>query len=394
VKKTHGQIVIDHAVKLMTHLKRRGMKTVYMYNDMVVDHVSNNAAGTLEDRTEQFYRELEKNDLVDVACLDWWAYREKREMFKFTTIHPELGLRSTMKPWNGYYNWAYLFNAVHNNYHISKIANDEKAEGMRSYSTWDGSYHRNCQLQADYAWNHAGTGMPSAATARYVRRYFPNAQGQANAAFLLMEDISRWRDKKNINTDESNRMEILYNHLCFYEYTYYRANKDYPRNFPGEMIPRLRSDHTYVQELELMRDLSDQASALWEQVAAAPGSNRALALRYQYETENYGMLCRDFLTLTQMDKLAAVWHKTGNPEILEEITAAARSQKEARLAHMAKLERTKEHYLYPGNCRVQCAPMQYFADIEAYLTDMPSDQLKLDFADMRHAASQRFVSLR
>ena len=56
----------------------------------------------------------------------------------------------------------------------------EKAEGMRSYSTWDGSYHRNCQLQADYAWNHGGTGMPSAATARYARRYFPNAQGQAN----------------------------------------------------------------------------------------------------------------------------------------------------------------------------------------------------------------------
>ena len=394
LQKTHGQIVIDHAVKLMTHLKKKGMKTVYMYNDMVVDHVSNNAAGTLEDRTEQFFAELEKHDLTDIACLDWWAYREKREMFKFTTIHPELGLRSTMKPWNGYYNWAFLFNAVHNNYHISKIANAENAEGMRSYSTWDGSYHRNCQLQADYAWNHAGTGVPSAATARYARRYFPTAQGQANAAFLLMEDIGRWRDKKNINTAETNRMEVLYNNLCFYEYTYYRKNKDYPRNFPGEMIPRLRSDRDYVQELELMRDLSHQASVLWGQVAATPGCDKTLALRYQYEAENYGMLCRDFLTLAQMDKLTQTWNETGDVTVLEEITAAAKGQKEARLAHMARLEETKESYLFPSSCRIQCAPMQYFADIETYLTKTPADQLKLDFADMRHAASQRFISLR
>ena len=67
--------------------------------------------------------------------------------------------------------------------------------------------------------------------------------------------------------------------------------------------------------------------------------------------------------------------------------------KEARLAHMAKLERTKEHYLYPSNSRIQCVPMQYFADVEAYLADTPREQLQLDFGDMRHAASQRFRSL-
>ena len=392
--KTHGQLVIEHAVKLMSHLKEKGMKTVYMYNDMVVDYVSNNAAGTLEDRTDQFHAALKEKDLLDVACLDWWAYREKREMFKFTTIHPELGLRSTMKPWNGYYNWAFLVNAVHNNYHISKIANDEKAEGMRSYSTWDGSYHRNCQLQADYAWNHAGTGVPSAATARYVRRYFPNAQGQANAAFLLMEDIGRWRDKKNINTAESSRYEVLYSHLCFYEYTYYRAGKEYPRNFPGEMVPRLRTDCSYVQELQLMRALSDQASALWQQVAESPDCDQTLALRYQYEAENYGMLCRDFLTVAQLDELAQSWNESRDPALLQEIAKLAAAQKQARLSHLAKLEQTKESYLMPGNGRVQCAPMQYFADIEAYLTTTPTEDLKLDFTDMRHAASDRFKSLR
>ena len=82
------------------------------------------------------------------------------------------------------------------------------------------------------------------------------------------------------------------------------------------------------------------------------------------------------------------------PAILRQITALAAAQKQARLSHMAKLEQTKEPYLYPGNCRVQCAPMQYFADIETYLTTTAAEDLKLDFSDMRHAASERFCSLR
>ena len=393
-QKTHGQIVIEYAAKLMKHLKEKGMKTVYMYNDMVVDHVSNNTAGTLEDRTAMFCEELQKYDLMDVACLDWWNYREVPSMFHYQTIHPEFGLRSTLKPWNGYYNWAYLINSVRNNFHVSRMANNENGEGMRSYSTWDYSYHRNCQTQAEYAWNYAGTGKPQTATARYVRRYFPTAQGMANTAFLLMDDISRWRDRKDPASHETSRHELFFHTLCFYEYTYFRAGKDYPRNYPGEIVTKLRADRTTLEELEMLQGMCTQASELWKQILETPGCDEKLAARYLYEVENYRMLVQDALAFMGMDTLAQVYAETGNKTLIEKIAAVAREQKQERIAHLAMLEQTKEHFLIPGGARNLCGPMQYFADIEAYLAATPTEDLKLDFADMRHAASARFNSLR
>ncbi len=393
-QKTKGEIIIDHAVKLMKHLKEKGMNTVYMYNDMVVDHVSNNAEGTLEDRTGQFKAALGEKGLLDVACLDWWSYREMREMFQFQTIHPELGLRSTMKPWNGYYNWAYLLSAVRNNYHISQMANEEKAEGIRSYSTWDESFHRNCQLQADYAWNFNGTGKPQAASARYVRRYFGTAQGLANTAFMLLDDIPRWRNRKDPHSDENSRYELFYFTLCFYEYTYFRPGKEYPRNYPGEMLPRLRTDPAFVEELEMLQGLANEAAKMFLQLSETPGCDKKLADRYRYEAEHFAVMCGDALALREMDRLAQSYNETGESERLEEITDVARRQKEARLSHIADLENVKESYLIPSHSRIQSASMQYFADIEKYITETPEEGLKLDFADMRHAASQRFHWLR
>ena len=392
--KGRGQIVIDYAVKLMQHLKEKGMKTVYMYNDMVVEHKSApQVIGQPEDRTAIFCEELQKHDLMDVACLDWWNYRDVLSMFHFHTIHPELGLRSTLKPWNGYYNWAYLINAVKNNFHVSRMANDENGEGMRSYSTWDYSYHRNCQTQAEYAWNYAGTGKPQMASARYVRRYFPTAQGEANAAFLLMDDISRWRNRKDPVNDETSRHELFFHTLCFYEYTYFRVGKDYPRNYPGEIVAKLRVDRECLEDLQLLRGLCDQAAQLWKRIITTPGCNEKLAARYLYEVENYRMLVQDALAFVEMDTLAQEYAETGNKALLKAVAAVARTQKQERLAHLAMLEQTKEHYLIPGGARNLSAPMQYFADIEAYLASTPTEDLQLDFSDMRHAASQRFRNL-
>lgn len=392
--KDRGRIIIDHAVKLMKHLKEKGMKTVYMYNDMVVEHKTAHNNGDPQNRADLYRKALVDNDLIDVACLDWWSYRDMREMFQFTTIQPELGFRSTMKPWNGYYNWTFLMNAVKNNYHISSIANAEGAEGIRSYSTWDDSYHRNNQIQADYAWNHTGTGQPQNASARYARRNFPTAQGKANAAFLMMDDLTRWRNRKSIYNDQTSRYELLFLGLNFYQYTYYRKDKDYPRNYPGEMVELLRQRPELVEDLEIMVGLAQEAMALFTDIARTPGCNRTLANRYRYECMNYMNLAQDYLAIMQMDELAGTYAATGDTDLLVKIADTARSQKEARLAQLALLEEVKEAFLVPWSARNQCGPMQYFADVEAYVTETPAGQLKLDFTDMRHIASETFTMLR
>ncbi|MBR4864805.1 MAG: family 20 glycosylhydrolase [Oscillospiraceae bacterium] len=393
-KKTRGQIIIDHAIRQMQHLKEKGMRTVYMYNDMVMEHKTAPGVIIPEDRTAMFCQALEKKGLMDVACLDWWSYRQLRETFHFETIHPELGLRGTLKPWNGYYNWAFHVTAVRNNYHISRMALAENAEGMRSYSTWDNGYHRNNQTQADYAWNHKGTGRPQSATARYVRRHFPTAQSKANSAFLLMDDVLRFRDEKSINNVESSRHEVLMHELVAYHYTYYRRDQDYPRNFPGEKLPKLRENAEFVGDLELVCQLTEQAAKLFGEVAETPGCDKTLAELYKYEMEHVALLCKDFLTLKQLDELAQAYENTKDKAFLAKLAEAAAAQKNARLAHLADMENVKDSYVIPGSGRVQSIPMQYFADIEKYVTETPAEALKLDFTDMRHAASQRFHWLR
>ena len=132
---------------------------------------------------------------------------------------------------------------------------------------------------------------------------------------------------------------------------------------------------------------------MFRQLSETSGCDKKLAERYRYEAEHFAVMCGDALTLHEMDNLAQTYQETGDAELLKKIAAAARKQKEARLSHIADLEKIKEPFLIPSHSRIQCAPMQYFADIEAYLTTTPAEDLKLDFADMRHAASELFRSL-
>jgi len=79
---------------------------------------------------------------------------------------------------------------------------------------------------------------------------------------------------------------------------------------------------------------------------------------------------------------------------LEEMASLAATQKNFRLEVLALLEETKEAYLIPSHARNQTIPMQYFADLEAYLKNTPQVDIRLDLSDMRHMASETFMKLR
>lgn len=393
-EKSKGDILIGHAVKLMKHLKEKGMKTVYMYNDMIVEHKTVHNGGNPANRAEQFMRAMKENDLLDVACLDWWSYKEQREQFPFKSTQPELGLRATVKPWNGYFHWAFMISAVKNNYHMSNVAREDGVEGVRSYSAWDNSYHRNHQIQADYFWNREGTGEPHEASARYARRHFPTAVEDAVRAFDCMDDFTRRRNQKDPNNTETSRYDMLFENMTSYRYTYFIKGKDYPRNYPGEMVPRLRTEPEYMEDVQKMHALATEAFERFGRIAQTPGCDRTLALRYQYEARNYRNICRDWISIMEMDTLAQQFAESKDAQLLKRIARIAGDQKNSRLEQLEQLEQIKEHYLIPSHARNQCIPMQYFADVERYVTQTPPEQMKLDFADLRHIASEQFTFLR
>jgi len=395
-KMTPREQLFSHAVKLATFLKSRGVETVYMYNDMVCEHRMGRNNHSPADCTYQFRKILVKNDLLDTLCLDWWEYGNIPHMWHLYSFHTNSGIRRTAKPWNGYQHWNFLAHTAPNTYHMCKMAKRDEAEGIRSYSSWDNSYHRNNQMQADWAWNFDGTGSIPEEKARYVRRYFGEATEDAAHAFTLMEEITRTTDTDDPNNTLINRNQLLTSPLCFYLYPYYKHGCEYPRNYPGEMVPDLREHPEKVAEMKIMIAEAEEAQTLWAKVAEAckDPERRALALRYKYDTGTYEMLCRDGVTLMEMDTLAQSYNEKPDPAILKQIHDLAADQYRRRRAHLALLENTKEHYIIPVQGRVSSAPMQYFGDVAAYIENTPAESLKLDFTDMRHANCEEFFNLR
>jgi hypothetical protein len=143
-----------------------------------------------------------------------------------------------------------------------------------------------------------------------------------------------------------------------------------------------------------MQQEAEEAAVLFERIAKENPETAKLALRYRYEMMLYTAICRDWTTLMDLDEMAANYGESGDEAIIGQMASLAAAQKNFRLEVITLLENTKEDYLIPSHARNQTIPMQYFADLEAYLRNTPAKDLKLDLADMRHMASETFMNLR
>ena len=185
-KLTNQEKTIHHAIKLISYLKGRGMENVYLYNDLLTR--------MFKDPTI-FYNALKEADLLDVAVVDWWTYTDLEKVLLqagvVTTTFPELGIRSTVKPWNSYYHWNLARDVVDNIYLLTKIANrDKNTEGLMSYAAWDRICDINHVAMADYAWSFEQIGESDAFRKLYAHRKFPNRKKQAERAFMLYKELT------------------------------------------------------------------------------------------------------------------------------------------------------------------------------------------------------------
>ena len=133
--------------------------------------------------------------------------------------------------------------------------------------------------------------------------------------------------------------------------------------------------------------MAKEAKAIWEAIAADPACDRDMARRYAYEADNYMVLVDDYLAMLRMMELA----REGD---YEQIKAMAESRRDTRIALMSRLKDTKEYYMASHQLRNHSIFMQFFEDLRVYLDTTPTDEVELDFFDLRHIASERFFWLR
>jgi len=381
-KDQEKDLFIWHAVRLIAHLKNRGMKQVYIYQDMLLEMGGSDTLG----------QALKDAGLDDVVVIDWWSYADIRERQMYQTTRPDLGLRRTVKPWNGYFHWTVLTHPLANIAHLAEIAWRENAEGMLCYSSWDMSYDRNMACLAGFCWNYAGTGDPERLTDQYVHQHFQARYDLVRQAFSLIDQMTA---HSNQRYQEPNPVIgswyglWIAEKLAYYNYTYVQDGRPYPRIFPGEALEILNKDRDiFLPELENIAGQAEDALDLLTEAAEDPRINTALARRYAYEMENYLVLAEDYLTLFQMIDLAA------DPANFPMIGSLAEGRKQARLRVMSLLEKVKEPFLLASQMRNHSIFLQFFADLAAYIERTGPDQVHLDFFDMRYLASEAFWRLR
>ncbi len=389
-KKDRGQRFMDHAIKIFKHLKSKGMTNIYMYHDMLIEKDwGHETSYMLGNNTDNMMKLLRDNDLLDVVCIDWWTYNDYQESLMFQTTRPDLGIRRTVKPWNGYYHWTVISNPLKNIYLLAKMANEENVEGMRSYSAWDESYDRNHRAQADFAWNFEGAGSIEDEKSRYVKLNFPKRYSEAKRAFDLF-DLSSY----TTNDATVNRYSLLLSQMSYYFYSYVNKDKAYPRKFPGEAVERLIYDEDKMNNIKQIATLAKEASEIFDSLSKDADGNAKIAKRFKYEATNYYTLADDYIALAEMDKLAKEFMQTKCCCTKKKIQSMAKARKDARLALMLLFEDTKEEFLKASHMRNHSIFMQYFADLEAYLANTPCEDIKLDFTDNTHFASEAFWALR
>jgi len=381
----NDQKFLNHALKLIKHLKERGMKSVYIYCDMFTKIMT----------PEDFKKVLEENDLLDVTVIDWWTYQAKREKLRFQTVYPELGIRATVKPWNSYYHWNVTLDSSINIYYLLEIAHNDNAEGLQSYSAWDKTCDKNHVCMADYAWNFLGTGSIEEFNDRYAYREFGSRYDEARHAIALMDKVMEELNT-NPDADEEDSIgngRITQNTLSYYFYSYVHQGKCYPRNYPGEAVSILLADREkFEAHLTEISELGNEAIDIFESLAQDTSCNTELARRFACELRNHVAIAEDFLALLDIHDIMEEGER--NAVVSGTIAEIAKERKEKRLSLMLEMESFKEDFLIPSHLRNQSIYMQMFADIEAYVNTTAPAELNLDVTDMRDIGSKVYYKLR
>jgi len=374
--KSQADIFIGHAVKVISHLKEKGMKNVFISNDMVVRETKQ--MGYIGD---QFLEAVRKAGIDDVLLFGWWRYTDlEHQLFDTYLCRPnDMKLRSVGQPWNGYYIWTALTNPMRNIQMMAQLDYEaEKGEGIYAYALWDKSYDRTHDGFADYAWNFAAAGTPDDVNARYVARNFAPLYDEALHGYDLIDWMTESRNgaRKNDKLPDATILSprgVITNILSYYPFCYYSSpDQEYPRHFPGEPLSQiLPHRRAYTRMFHYLAAMAKEAVSIFRKAAVTPGCNQDAARRMVYECQNIQTLIEDWMAFLKIYDLTQ-----GGDQ--KKIAPIARARQQARLALMQLCEQTKEHWVCKGaTMRNLSVFMQTFADIANYIEHTDAPQLNL-----------------
>lgn len=383
-----GDIFIRHAVKLMRHLVNKGIKSIEIACDMLQPNRQRGLG--MENMSQRLMAAAEEAGVKENLLLGWWSYHEHPDKNLIKTMHPELGLRGIVAPWNGYHHWSVSIQALENVRILAQVNKENGGEGMVAYAMWDRCADRNHDSIADYSWNFDGAGAITDVSRRYALRHFGHRAGEAFRAYRMMDwsTEERYTSKFSIpEADHISNWDLLSYQLTPYTAMSVKKDKPFPAAFFDEKLAFLLSmRHDMERSLYSNSAMARDARSIFLGLAADSRCDRDAALRCAYECENYQALAEDWLAILEMYDLT----QRGNQK---DIAPIARARQQARLDQIAHCEQVKERCIAEaGALRLLAIFMQFFADVADYIEN--TEKPALDLLNVSPILSERSWWLR
>ena len=273
-----NDIMLRFIIRLVKHLKEKGMKNVYIYHDMLFSH------GLITRETAEIFK---KEGIYDVVVIDWWSYTsDKERLFGGEAYNIEIPFRSVAKPITGYYHWSLHTHANGNMYVMSDFAQQKDLEGMIAYGAFDYCYDYNFSIYSQCVWN-PDDAKPDRDLERYcIKRFGEYASGACDAIRLC-----------------DNFMKDGAGNYCKEKFNYYMSSylfKDfpYPQHYPSNRFAMIAEDEEkYLGYLaDVLRD-SDRVYRFFEDNISS-----GIGQIWRFSAYAYRVISDEFLTIYRSAK--------------------------------------------------------------------------------------------
>lgn len=255
---------MEHAIRLIRHLKDKGMRHVHMYYDTIFgfyrtsagSFLSLDGAPSTQEEVDAYVAEtaqrFKEEGIYDITVLDWWNYYSDEKMFYGRELNNSF--RSVIMPMTGYYHWLSPMERNDNIRGAARRAVKHGFEGLCAYSALEYCFDRPYNYLASVAWNKDQIDDQQAFYDSYAYALCPDAPELTRRAMEIIGELS-----------VDDRRENPIGKLGYYWTSYKRASKPYPRCWFAELKENIdKAPDLYLPFLTNAQEKAAEALALLE----------------------------------------------------------------------------------------------------------------------------------
>ena len=336
-------IFIDHAIRLLKYLKSKGMKEVYVYNDMFLYIFDN-----LDEKLAQRFKDA---GVYDIMVMDWWNYGAGVDFFRGLAGKINKSFeKSIIRPMSGYWHWQGWSDNTLNISECAAKGEEVGFDGMISYSSYEPCLDYNYSFLSEACWSPIGDKVkaPILFAEKYIARNYPDHTSEALDSWMHIRHRLHpynYTEKPPANSE-----------FAQYVYSYVKAGMDYPRNHIAEIMAKIDSNParylTYLEELNARAAKAYSFFTGDESTPSHVNENMVTTIAEQMAYSN------EMLTLYRIYKDSPTG-KLSNGEIEELVRSLIR----ARKAHMLRVENSRLEAIRHQTLRMMTVNLEYLWEL-------------------------------